>query len=107
MKNDYPFYKGLLPTLIIANNGDGITYPAKLNFIIKKDRLDIKKYLDFRNKLDKLGLYFVDTDTGSRKRRQHNYIYIWTLTDIKDSFGNNYEDYIEYLKLCFPIYSIN
>ena len=38
-----------------------IPYFGELSFVIEQRKItDIKKYLDFRNKLDKLELYYVD-----------------------------------------------
>jgi len=81
-------------------------YLAELSFVIEQKTVkDIKNYLDFRNKLDKLELYYVDTDTGSKKRKQYEYIYIWTMCEEDKDYENSYGDYLSYLKLKFPQYS--
>ena len=102
MLEKYPYYKGKLPKYMIVDR-DGISYTAKISFIVNQsNNKNIKKYLDFRNKLDILGLYFVDTDTGSKKRKQQKYIYIWTKYEEDDNFRDSYDDYITFLKLTFP-----
>lgn len=94
---NYPYYKDVLPIHKILEKNNK-SYLAKLSFIIKKDEIqDIKKYLDFRNKLDKFDMYILDTDTGSIKKKEHNFIYIWTILD-----KGKYEDYSNFLKIKYP-----
>jgi len=80
-------------------------YLAELSFVIEQKKItNIKNYLDFRNKLDKLDIYYVDTDSGSKKRKQFKKIYIWTMCEEDKEYENSYGDYLSYLKLRFPQY---
>jgi len=105
MNKKYPYHKGELQNIIKINE-NGLSYNVELSFVIdQNEKSNIKKYLDFRNKLDKLDLYFVDTNSGSRTRKQYRYIYIWTMCEEDINFRDNYYDYVTFLKLTFPQYS--
>jgi len=99
MCKKYPYYSDSLPQLIRKDGVNMVLY-----FYVKSKEYDIKKYLDFRNKLKRIGYYHIDSDTGIVERKKFDYLYFWVYSDEYNSnkLDFNYDDYISNLEYEYP-----
>ena len=99
------YYKGYLPYIVRIS--DGLKY--KLKFGVNIKRCNIKRYMEFRSKIEKMGYYLIDSDTGSRKRKEFNYLYFWVYSkqNSKLDIDFNFDDYLNFLEYKYPEFLIS
>jgi hypothetical protein len=100
-----PYYNGEIPYLIDID--EDLKY--ELKFLVNIRKCDIKRYMDFRSKIEKIGYFIIDSDTGKRERKKFNYLYFWVYSkgySKKKDLGFNFDDYLNYIEYKYPEFLI-